>query len=265
MKDVDGHQYVFPVGETTLRMSSHLQPIVDKLYTSYSKAFPDRPPVNICLSIEKWNGGNGSWTVARSDIEGPLFFVRISDELSAEEFEVILAHELSHPIVRLVTGRGAKSIPPVDQRFANELSSTSQHPFVFDILDQNGYGEAQRSLSERYVAIEIDRLRNKKHKDGLYNQIPQQVWSALWYFNFYLLAPEGYEQIKAFHRERNPGMYNKMMIVEDQWKKLKKYRDVGDYIGLSVEFSDLLHKNLDLQGRVRFTSKAEWESFLFGK
>ena len=39
-KDVDGHLYIFPVGEITLRMSSRLQPIVDKLYTSYSKAFP---------------------------------------------------------------------------------------------------------------------------------------------------------------------------------------------------------------------------------
>lgn len=255
---------VFPSGEETIRISTRMELVLNQLSSAYSSAFPGRPPMELCISIEEWNGASGSWTVSRSLENGPLFFVRISDKLPPTELEVTLAHEIFHPIVRLLTGIGAESIPPVVRMFGDELMSTAAHPFVFHMLSAAGYIEEEKLQYKRAARNELERLKRRDFKPGAYNFAPQQTWSALWYFNFFQLAPVEYQAIKKFHRKHFPPMVEKMEIIEREFAKLKKYVRAGNYEEFTAQFLKQIHRRLNLDGRVRLKEKKEWEAFLFG-
>ena len=97
------------------------------------KGFFQKYFLNICTIQEKNPTG-----VYDLGSKGHLIFViEIDPELV--EAEHIFAHELMHPVLRLLGVPTGKSLGAIDRSIGDEFTSAAHHPFVFDALDQYGY------------------------------------------------------------------------------------------------------------------------------
>ncbi len=92
--------YVIPGPPRSYQMTRRLAPILEKLKNTYSETFPTEAPMRIGLIVKPRNGASGYWSVAESADVGPIFVVELDDAIDGNE--CVFAHELAHPIIRLL-------------------------------------------------------------------------------------------------------------------------------------------------------------------
>jgi hypothetical protein len=248
----------------TYRFSARLGKVFSMLRGAYAETFPSAPPMRIGLIVEPRNGASGLWSVAESSTTGPTFVVEVDPALEGDE--ATLAHELLHPIIRLQGVPTGQSLGPIDKRIGDEFTSTSHHPYIFDALDEIGYGDEQRVSYTTSAANALSKLSGVDRSSPTYTNPPGQTWLALWYFNFYLLARSQYDTIYERHKQESPGVAQKMDLVRDAWMAATKNKGV---LKRSAEttpiraFQSHLFNLLDLGGRVELQSLQNWAAWLF--
>lgn len=259
-----GSSYLHTEGTRSYRLTRRLEPILKQLKRTYSDVFPKAPELRLGVIVEPRNGASGYWTVAESLTVGPIFVIEIDPALDGKE--EILAHELAHPIMKLLGVPSTQSVGEIDSRIGDELSSTSQHPFVFDLLDQTGYGDEQRKFYECRADAELDKLKHADFSSPTYTGQPGQTWLALWYFNFYILAQERYDAIYSTHKQNASGIADKMDLVRLSWMAATKGKGVMKRRAQATcirSFQSNLMSRLDLHSRVGRQSMQEWTAWLF--
>ncbi|MBS1211932.1 MAG: hypothetical protein H6R26_548, partial [Proteobacteria bacterium] len=170
----DGSAYLFAGSPYSYRMSHRLAPILDRLKLTYEEAFPEAPMLRIGVIAEPRNGAAGNWSVAESSTMGPIFVIEVDPELDGNE--LVFAHELAHPILRLLGVPTALSIGFVDKRIGDEFTSASHHPFIFDLLEQGGYGDEQRAFSLESADTELYKLSKADFSSLSYTEELYQIW-----------------------------------------------------------------------------------------
>lgn len=220
--------------------------------------------MRVGILIEPRNGASGYWSVAESSTTGPTFLVEMDSALDGDE--AMLAHELVHPIIRLLGIPTGQSLGQIDKRIGDEFTSTSHHPYVFDVLDEAGYGNDQRASYAASADAEFAKLSQADWSSPTYTNAPGQTWLVMWYFNFYLLAREQYSAIYERHKQAAPAIAEKMEIVRDAWMTATRNRGVlkrkTRTNGIRAFQSHLFNK-LDLHGRVELQSLQNWATWLF--
>lgn len=260
----NGASYLFPAAPRSYQMTHRLGSIIERLRRTYSDAFPKVAPFRLCVIVEPRNGASGYWSAAENSTTGPLFVVEIDTALDGNE--EILAHELAHPIMRLLGVPTGQSVGQIDKRIGDEFTSTSHHPFIFDLLDSAGYGDDQRATFLTSAEDEIEKLRHADLSTPTYTAPPGQTWLALWYFNFYLLARERYDVIYSLHKQKAPGVAEKMDFVRDCWMAATRNKGVIKRSAPTEcirSFQSHLFNRLALEGRVAFQSRHDWAAWLF--
>lgn len=244
-------------------MSERLTPVLERFKRTYAEAFPKAPALRICVIVEPRNGASGYWTVAEPGV-GPIFVMELDPAIDGNE--EIIAHELSHPIIRLQGVPTGSSLAPIDLRIGDEFTSTSHHPFIFDFLDQVGYGDEQRAGFAKSANEELKKLETVDFSSPSYTAPPGQTWLALWYFNFYLLARHGYEALYSIHKLKAPPIAEKMDLVRESWMAATRNKGIIKRSASAQcvrSFQSHLFNRLDLSGRVGLQSFSEWRAWLF--
>jgi hypothetical protein len=259
----NGASYVFPGNPRTYRMSERLNLVLNRFYRAYADAFPNALSPRICVIVEARNGASGYWTAAQPGT-GPVFVIELDPTIDGNE--EIFAHELSHPIIRLLGVPTGQSIGSIDSRIGDEFTSTSHHPFVFDFLDQVGYADEQRVGYTKSALEELDKLAHADFASPTYTAPPGQTWLALWYFNFYLLDRQNYETIYSIQKQKAPSVAHMMEVVRESWMVATRNKGVikgNDASRCVRSFQSNLRNRLDLAERVSLQSFTDWRAWLF--
>lgn len=260
-----GNAWHLVVGsKNTYTLSARLQKVLSMLRGTYAETFPSAPPMRIGVIVEHRNGASGLWSVAESSTIGPTFVVEVDPSLDGDE--PTLAHELLHPVLRLQGVPTGQSLGPIDKRIGDEFTSTSHHPYIFDALDEFGYGDEQRASYTSSAENALTKLSEADWSSLTYTNPPGQTWLALWYFNFYLLARPQYDGIYERHKQMAPGVAEKMDLVRETWMAATTNRGVlKRSAGITPirAFQSHLLKRLDLGGRVELQSLQNWAAWLF--
>lgn len=246
------------------QFSDRLGPLLSRLRKTYSEVFPDAPAMRLGIVVEERNGASGCWSIAQSALVGPTFVIETDPQL--ESTEAIFAHELVHPLVRLLGVPTATSIAAIDPRIGDEFTSTAHHPYVFDLLEALGYQSEQREQYIMSARGEMAKLASADWASATYTAPPGQTWLALWYFNFYLLARQEYDALYELHGQHAPGVTDKMNAVRDSW--MSATRNTGTLkrsagVRQIRAFQSELHRRLDLEGRVAYQPLDSWGRWLF--
>jgi hypothetical protein len=210
------------------------------------------------------NGASGYWSVAASDSVGPTFVIECDPDIASDE--AVLAHEVAHPIVRLMGVPTGISLGQIDARVGDEFTSTSHHPFVFSLLDEAGYGAEQTEQYRASAEQELRKLSAAEFASPTYQQPPGQIWLALWYFNFFILAREQYDAIRLLHLERASGVAAMMDVVTSSWLDATRGTGILKRSAGTTPikaFQSHLHAKLSLTGRVGLKSREQWIHWLF--
>lgn len=99
-EQTNGVSYIGTNGTLILKMTDRLASIIKQLNNTYTETFPKAPLLRLGLIIKERNGASGFWSVAESPTKGPIFIIEIDPSII--ENEEIIAHELAHPIIRLL-------------------------------------------------------------------------------------------------------------------------------------------------------------------
>lgn len=265
-EQTNGVSYIGTNGTLILKMTDRLASIIKQLNNTYTETFPKAPLLRLGLIIKERNGASGFWSVAESPTKGPIFIIEIDPSII--ENEEIIAHELAHPIIRLLGVPTGKSVGNIDKSIGNEFTSTSHHPFIFDLLDSAGYADEQRVGYISYAQQELEKLEHADFSSSTYTAPPGQTWLAFWYFNFYLLAREKYNAIYEIHKHKAPDVAQKMDLTIKSWlaaTKNKGFLKQSAPVQGIRSFQSHLINSLDLEGRVNQQSLQSWEKWLFNK
>lgn len=263
-EQVDGSSYIFIDNTRSFQMTNRLAHIIDRLHITYAETFPKAPILRLGVIVAPRNGASGSWTIAKSSTEGPIFVIELDPIVEGRED--ILAHELAHPILRLLGVPSGQSVGEIDSSIGNEFTSTSHHPFIFDLLDSAGYGDEQREGFIESAKQELEKLAVTDFSAPTFTGPPGQTWLALWYFNFYLMARDKYDAIYEIHKRRAPGVAEKMDLVIKSWLAATKNTGILKKkapVQVIRSFQSHLFNSLDLEGRVNRQSLQEWSAWLF--
>jgi hypothetical protein len=254
------------IGEpTSFQFTRRLGRILSRLRKAYSETFPGAPELRLGIVPEPHNGASGRWSQADLPFFGPTFVVEFEPSLA--DNEALFAHEFVHPMIRCLGVPTGQSIGPIDERIGDEFTSTAHHPFVFDVLDEAGYGDDQRMQYRESARTEVAKLARADLTAITYTEPPGQTWLALWYFNFYLLAREEYESLYATHARSSRGVADRMDEVVASWMVATKSKGAlkpNAQLQQTRVFQSEVFRRLDLQGRVSLESPEARNQFLFG-
>jgi len=258
----DGFRVV-PIGRRTYRLTHRLAAVLERFSRTCAEAFPKTPAARVGVIVESRNGGSGYWQAMDDTETGPMFVIEL--DFSVDGNEAILAHEMAHPILRCMGVPSGFSLGDIDGRIGDEFTSTCHHPFVFDYLDQVGYRDEQRAIYMETAKEELRKLQTADFGSVTYMAPPGQVWLALWYFNFYILARSEYDAIRTIHMKCAPAIAKNMDLVLDSWMlATKKTGSIKRTASAQVirAFQSHMMRMLDLDGRVGLESLDQWRSWL---
>jgi hypothetical protein len=256
---------MLPGDLVTFTFSGRFARPVAALNQAYVRAFGNAPRYRLGLvETEGYNGASGFWARGIGSGESPIFLIECAVGASVQpEFEQMLAHEFAHPIIRLRGIPTAISFGQIDSRIGDEFTSTSHHPYVFQLQREWGYERDEPgAVYERAARGELEKLLAADLASPTYTGSPGQTWLALWYFNFSLMAPARYAELLAFHLERVPAIAEKMIRVVDCWEQAV-VAGGNNWAWRVRRFQERLMDSLDLHGKVQIQQLADWRAWLF--
>lgn len=262
----NGSAYLFADTPRSYRMTSRLALILDQLELAYREAFPEAPALRIGVIVEPRNGATGNWSVAKSATEGPIFVIEVDPALDGNE--LVFAHELAHPILRLLGVPTGRSIEFIDKRIGDQFTSASHHPFIFDLLEQCGYGDEQRAFFLESAETELRKLSSADFSALTYTGQIYQTWLALWYFDLYLLVTDSYEMIYSTHKKNAPEIADKMDYVLESWMLATGNEGIMERrapVASIREFQFNLLSRLELADYIELQCLDEWKMWLFNR